>query len=363
MIRQIMLQAEGCVNLGIGEPDFQALDIVRQEAHRVIDQEKLGYSSNAGLSELCGEIRRYHGELSNHSVCVTNGSQEAMFDVLFALLEPGDEVLVPDPGFVAYPTVVGLAGGVPVPYPLRADNHFQLVEEDLGPLVSQRTRALVVVSPSNPTAQCHSLEQLRFMARLAEENNFVVISDEIYRDIYYTPQRPPTINAVTDQAVVLSGVSKMASMTGWRIGWACGPKPIIDKATVMHQYTSSCASTLGQRSTLKVFTEDGRAAIDDQRRLLEGHRDLMCAWIDSEIGMPYVLPQGAFYLMLSVADLDRDSLSVSIELLQDGVATIPGSAFGTHGEGFIRLSFAGQRDQISEGLDRLKSGLGRLSKR
>ncbi|MDA2924632.1 pyridoxal phosphate-dependent aminotransferase [Acidobacteria bacterium AH-259-L09] len=361
MIRQIMLKAENCVNLGIGEPDFFALKIVRQEAHRVLDEEKVGYSPTAGLADLCEEIRRYHGSFPDHSACVTNGSQEALFDLLFALIEEGDEVLVPNPGFVAYPIVVSLAGGVPVEYPLRRENNFHLTKGDIAPLVSGRTRAIILVSPSNPTGQCLTLEQLQFVTRVAEERNLVVISDEIYREIYYTEEKPPTIADVTDRAVILSGVSKMASMTGWRIGWACGPEEIIEKLTVMHQYNSSSASTLAQRAALKVFTQEGRVAVGRQRRLLEVNCNLVCSWVERELGRPYVRPQGAFYLMLSVEDLKRDSFAVSLELLKDGVATIPGSAFGSEGEGFLRLSFACERGKIAEGMARLKKGLERLS--
>lgn len=363
VIRQIMLQAQGCVNLGIGEPDFFAPEIIRDEAHRVLREEKIGYSPTAGLAELCEEVRCYHGGHSNHAVCITNGSQEALFDVLFALVEQADEVLVPDPGFMAYPTVARLAGAISVPYPLRRDSAFQLDVEALEQRLSTRTRVVVLNSPSNPTGQCLTRRDLEQVAEVAAKHDLVMVSDEIYREVHYLKEMPATLADVTDRAVILSGMSKMASMTGWRVGWACGPREIIEKAAVMHQYTSSCASTLAQKAALMAFTPAGREAVERQRKWLQETCHFLCSWIDDELGMPYVRPQGAIYLMLSIEELGMDSLSVCSELLSGGVATIPGSAFGSAGEGFIRLSFACEPAQLEAGLARLKAGLQRLQEK
>ena len=361
-IRQIMLKAKGCVNLAIGEPDFSAPPVVRQEAHRVLEEEKIGYSATTGIVELCQEVLRYHGNLPEHEVCITNGSQEALFDLLFTLVDPDDEVLVPDPGFLAYSTVARLAGATPVPYPLNRDDHFRLTERLLEKSLSARTRVIILNSPSNPTGQCLEREQLSFIAQLAKEKKLVVLSDEIYRELYYLEEKPATIAEVTDGAVIVSGVSKMANMTGWRIGWACGPGEIIERASVMHQYAATCASTLGQKAALKIFTKEGEKAIAAQRKLLGETLHFLCSWIETELDRRFVRPQGAFYLMLSVEDLSMDSFTVCSELLHDGVATIPGSAFGSQGEGFLRLSFACERETLEAGLVLLKKGLGRLKK-
>ena len=362
MIRQIMMKAEGCVNLGLGEPDFFAPKVVRDEAHRVLDEEKIGYSPTVGIPELCREVLHYHGNPPHQAVCITNGSQEALFDLLFTLVEEGDEVLVPNPGFLAYPTVARLAGATPVPYPLQRENDFRLADQVIESCLTPQTRVIVLNSPSNPTGQCLDREQLDSIAQLARRNHLVIISDEIYREIYYQGQRPATIVDVTDQAVILSGMSKMGSMTGWRLGWACGPREIIEKVTVMHQYVSTCAPTLSQKSALKTFTQAGQDAVERQRRLLGQTCEFFCSWIDDELGRRYIRPQGSFYLMLSVEDLEMDSFSVCSELLDDGVATIPGSAFGSEGEGFLRLSFACDRNRLEAGLTCLKKGLGRLGK-
>ena len=360
MIRQVMLKSGNCVNLGIGEPDFFAPQVVRDEARRVLEEEKIGYSPTAGLGLFCKEIQQYHGDLPGYIACVTNGSQEALFDLLLCLVEEGDEVLVPNPGFVAYPAVVRLVGGVPVQYPLRRENNFRLIEEDLFAACTERTRAIVLVTPSNPTGQCLTFQQMKSISRFAEERDLALISDEIYREIYYTDEKPTSVTEVSNKAIVLSGASKMASMTGWRLGWAYGPREIIDKVTVAHQYTSSSASTLAQKAGLKLFTVQGKSAVARQRRLLEANLDLVCSWVGEELGRSFVRPQGAFYLMLSVEDFPMESLHISLELLNDGVVTIPGAAFGSLGEGFLRLSFACESSTIDLGMGRLKEGLARL---
>jgi aspartate aminotransferase len=360
MIRQVMLKAAGCVNLGIGEPEFFAPDCVLDAAHQALEQDRLGYSPNVGLPELCEAVRRHHGDLPGTAVCITNGSQEALFDAFFALLDPGDQVLVPDPGFVAYPIVARLAGAETVSYPLNPEKGFSFDFDALESRISSRTRIIVLNTPSNPTGRSIEKSELKSVARLAEKTGAVIISDEIYRDVYFTPNRPASLAEVSDQAVILSGVSKMASMTGWRLGWACGPVDIIRKVTVMHQYTSSCASTLSQRAALALFTERGAEELARLRRRLGANRDLLCALLSQDGRCKFVTPEAAIYLMLDVRRLGKDSLAVALELIQDGVATIPGSAFGRQGEGFLRLSFGSQPDRIREGAKRVKSGLQRL---
>jgi aspartate/methionine/tyrosine aminotransferase len=353
MIRQIMQKAEGCSNLGIGEPDFFAPLAVRNEARRVIDQEKIQYSPNAGLAELQHAVASYHGRLADYAVCICNGSQEALFDIIFALVDPGEEVLVPNPGFVAYATIVRLAGAVAVPYRLPARNDFRLDHDHMAGLFSDRTKAVILNTPSNPTGQVLTEDDLEFITRLADSHGALVISDEIYREIYYGGHKPPGVLEGHSGAVVISGVSKMASMTGWRIGWAYGPRAVIEKTTVMHQYTSSCASSLSQKAALSVFSEDGMREVAGLRRQLAENCSLVCSFLDSELKRRFVRPQGAFYVMVDVSDLG-ESLSVALRLLRDQVATIPGAAFGSEGEGFLRISFASEPETLEQGLERLR---------
>ena len=359
MIRQIMSRAAGCVNLGLGEPEFADPPRVRKQARRVLEGGRIGYSPNAGIPELCRRVHEYHGGRDGHTVCVTNGSQEALFDVVFALAGPGDEVLVPNPGYVTYPTAVRLAGATPVPYPLRSRDGFRLDSEELKALVSPRTRALILNTPSNPTGRSLTLEQLQGAARLAEKNDLVLVSDEIYRETHYgTP--PPSVLDATDAAVVICGFSKAAAMTGWRLGWACGPRAIIDKVTVLHQNTSICASTLTQKAALALFTPEGRDEIERLRQRMVRNRLLTCRWLGRRMGQAFVPPDGAFYVMVSIEETGLDSLSASLELLQDKVATIPGAAFGSEGEGYLRLSFACRPESLRKGLRRFETGINRL---
>lgn len=359
MIRQIMSQARGCINLGLGEPDFMDPPLVRAQARRVLEEGRIGYSPNAGLPELCNRIHEYHGGNRDYSVCVTNGSQEALFDVILTLVGSGDEVLVPNPGFVSYPTVVRLAGATPIPYPLKAQSGFSLDLKALKPLVSPKTRALIVNTPSNPTGRALTLEELQGAVSIAEESGLVLISDEIYRETYYGFQ-PPSALETGGNVVLISGLSKAAAMTGWRLGWTYGPKAIIDKVTVLHQNTSICASTLSQKAALSLFTPQGRQELERLRQCLEQNCRFTCQWLDERLDQAYIRPQGAFYVMLSVEETGLDSLSASLELIKDKVATIPGAAFGSEGEGFLRLSFACQPSSLELGLMRLETGLRRL---
>ena len=284
MIRQIMSRAAGCVNLGLGEPEFADPPLVREQARRVLEGGRIGYSPNAGVPELCRRIHEYHGAREGHSVCVTNGSQEALFDVVFALVGPGDEVLVPNPGYVSL-RYCGRVWPVqtPVPYSMRASHGFRLDLEELEALVSPRTRALILNTPSNPTGRSLTLEQLRAAARLADERDLVLVSDEIYRETYFGSSPPSAMDA-TDAAIVICGLSKAAAMTGWRLGWACGPQAIIDKVTVLHQNTSICASTLTQRAALALFTPEGRNEIDRMRRRMVRNCRFTCHWLDQRMG-------------------------------------------------------------------------------
>ena len=361
VIRQIMSRAAGCVNLGLGEPEFADPPRVREQARRVLEGGRIGYSPNAGVPELCRRIHEYHGGRDGHSVCVTNGSQEALFDVVFALAGPGDEVLVPNPGYVTYPTAVRLAGATPVLYPLRARDGFRLDLEELEALVSPRTRALILNTPSNPTGRSLTQEQLQGAARLAEEKDLVLVSDEIYREIYYGSPPASALDA-TDAAVVICGFSKAAAMTGWRLGWACGPQAIIDKVTVLHQNISICASTLTQRAALALFTPEGRDEIERMRQRMARNCRFTCRWLGRRMGQAFVPPDGAFYVMVSVEETGLDSLSASLELLQDKVATIPGAAFGSEGEGYLRLSFACLPESLKKGLRRFETGIKRLAR-
>lgn len=350
----------GSINLGLGEPDFRTPEVVRNEAIRVIDEEHIGYTSNAGLRALREKIAEYHREDSRQqftaeSVCVTNGVAEALFATAMVLVNPGDEVLLPDPGFLAYPALAEIAGGKVTRYSLPGSRRFSLDRDSFDRALTERTRLVVLNSPSNPTGQALSRDDLRHIAERLAGSDAYVITDEIYRDLHFG-DRPASIAECYDKVVIVSGVSKMMSMTGWRLGWAVGPEDAIRHVTVMHLYVSSCASTVSQKAAIEAFGKEGRAATEAMRVELERRRDVMVGEIESRLGLPCVAGEGAFYVMLDVSTLGP-SEELAVKLLDRRVITVPGSAFGREGEGFLRLSFCIAPELIEEGIRRIAEGI------
>ncbi|HSE97813.1 MAG TPA: pyridoxal phosphate-dependent aminotransferase, partial [Blastocatellia bacterium] len=350
----------GSINLGLGQPDFATPDVVRREAIRVIEEEALGYTPNAGLMALRERIAEYHNEGSSHryspaSICVTNGAEEALFSVVMAMCGPGDEVLLPDPGYLAYPAIVELSGAEARRYSMPRSRGFQFDRESFDRGVTDRTKLALILSPSNPTGRVVPRDDLRFIADRLRGTGAYVVSDEIYRDLYFE-ERPASISEFYEKTIVINGLSKMMSMTGWRLGWAAGPEDAILHMTVMHQYISTCASAVSQKAALAAFTDEGRAETARMREELRRRRDVMAGAIERELGLPYVAGEGAFYIMLDVSRFGP-SEEVAVRLLDERVITVPGSAFGSEGEGYLRLSFSISPEQIEEGIGRIRSGL------
>jgi aspartate/methionine/tyrosine aminotransferase len=352
----------GSINLGLGEPDFYPPEIVRREAARVVQDEQNGYTANAGLPELRERIAAYHRESAKRpytpdSVCVTNGAEEALFAVTIAAAGPGDEVLLPDPGFLAYAPLAQIAGALETRYKLPAPL-FGLDRKSFEQSVTPRTRLVFLHSPSNPTGLILGESDLEFIAAALSGSNAVVVADEIYRELYYDT-RPRSISELFDNTVIISGLSKMMSMTGWRIGWAVGPDDVISHVTIAHQYISTCASSVSQKAAIAAFSDDGRRATAAMREELRARRDVMTSAIERELRLPFVRGEGAFYVMLDISSYGP-SEEVAMSLLREGVVTVPGAAFGSEGEGFLRLSFSIQPELIEEGVRRLAKGLSRL---
>jgi aspartate/methionine/tyrosine aminotransferase len=287
---------------------------------------------------------------------VTNGSQEALACAILATVDPGDEVLVPDPGFLAYPTLVELAGGVPVPYPLQREAGFAFDADAFRAAITPRTRAAILNSPSNPTGAVLSAADLAAVAAACTPAGIQVVSDEIYRDLYYTPEPPPSAADHVPGAIVVSGLSKSLGMTGWRLGWALGPADAVAAITRLHQFLTTSASAVSQRAALAGFGPAAEAAIAGFRRLLRERRDALGALVEAELGLPYVAPAGAFYLFVQVARYGP-SFAVAERLLEHGVITVPGAAFGAQGEGYLRLSFAADVATLRAGVARIRRAL------
>jgi aspartate/methionine/tyrosine aminotransferase len=359
MIRQVFDRAlAGSINLGLGEPDLPTPDVIRHEAARVVIEEQNGYTTHAGLPSLRERVASAYPFLEGRSerVIITAGSQEALYLALLTLVNEGDEVLLPDPGFVAYPTIVRMAGGVPVFYRLPASRDFSFDAEDFRRRLSPRTKVIVCISPSNPTGRVLSKEDLEQMAAALSGTGAHIISDEIYRDLYYTPERPASISDYYERTLVISGLSKSMSMTGWRLGWLCGDAKVVKSALVLHGYVTTCASTVSQKAALAAFTPEAVAALARIRQTFGARRDYLLTLIRSDLGLSVVAPDGAFYAMVDVRAYG-DSMAVVERLLEHRVITVPGAAFGHEGEGYLRVSFCGELDTLAEGVRRMKEAL------
>ncbi len=349
----------GSINMGLGEPDFATPEFILSEAVRVIEEEHNGYTPNAGIPALRECIARYHSaggrNYSPASVCVTNGSEEALFTAVMSIVGPGDEVLLPDPGYLAYPPIVEMAGANAGYYRLPAALGFAFDRESFDRAVTDKTKLVILLSPSNPTGRVLARDDLRYIAERLRETGAVVISDEIYRDIYFD-ERPGSIAELYEKTIIVSGLSKSMSMTGWRIGWAVGPEEIVNHITVMHQYVSTCASAVTQKAAVAAFTREGSDATAGFRDELRGRQICMRHSIERELGLPFVEGEGAYYTMLDVSRFGP-SMDTALRLLDNRVITVPGSAFGREGEGFLRLSFSIHPELIEEGIRRIASGL------
>ena len=360
-IRQITDRAApGDISFGLGEPDLPTPEVIRREALRVIREERNGYTLQAGLPELRERVVQDfpYLRLSTDQVIITAGSQEAMYLALLTLVEAGDEVLIPNPGFVAYPTITRMAGGLPIFYRLPASNDFSFDLDDFKLHLSSKTKVVVCTSPSNPTGRTLTNEELRAMAQAVEESGCgaFIISDEIYRDLYYTGERPGSISEFYRQTIVISGLSKSMSMTGWRLGWILGDQAVIRAAHLLHGYVTTCASTISQKAALAAWSEEASAAREQHRTTFGRRRDHLVGLIRSECGLPCVTPDGAFYTMVDIRAYGS-SMEVAEAMLEAGVVTVPGNAFGSEGEGFLRCSFCADLPVLTEGVARMGAAL------
>jgi len=361
VIRQISDRAgPDCISLGLGEPDLPTPEVIRQAAIRVINEERNGYTLQAGLPALRELVAADypHMSLSPDQILITAGSQEGLYLALMTLVGPGDEVLMPNPGFVAYPTIVSMAGGSSAFYNLQARDDFSFDLADFKRRITPQTKVVICTSPSNPTGRAFNTEDLRGMAQAVADSgsNACIISDEIYRELYYTDERPASISEFYPRSIVISGLSKSMSMTGWRLGWICGDTEIIDSALVLHGYVTTAASTISQKAALAAWTPDAETARQHHRSIFHKRRDHLLAALRDEAGLRAVTPDGAFYTMVDVSSFGS-SMEVAEGMLAAGVVTVPGGAFGSESEGFLRVSFCAAEARLSEGVARMKQAL------
>ena len=359
VIRQVFDRARpGSINLGLGEPDLPTPDVIRDAAVRVITEQQNGYTSHAGLPELRKKVAGEYPYLDNNPerVIITAGSQEALYLALLSLVDDGDEVLLPNPGFVAYPTIVRMAGGASQFYRLPRERDFGFDLDEFRQALTPRTKVVVCISPSNPTGRTLTRDDLAGIGDALRNHDAYLISDEIYRDLYYTAERPESLSSFFERTIVIGGLSKSMSMTGWRLGWLAGDEEVVKAALVLHGYVTTCASAVSQKASLVAWSDEAEAARAAFRETFRSRRDHLLKLIQDELRLRAVTPDGAFYTMVDVSKFGP-SMQVAEALLEAGVITVPGAAFGSESEGFLRVSFCADHDTLAEGVQRIKRGL------
>ncbi|MGH9869856.1 MAG: pyridoxal phosphate-dependent aminotransferase [Candidatus Polarisedimenticolia bacterium] len=351
LIRQIFDSAPpGAINFGLGQPDLPTPEVIKRAGIEAIQANQTRYTVTAGDPQLRAAIATlYPGFASGpESVVSTIGTGEAVFLGCAGLLEPGDEVLVPDPGFPTYAITARILGGVPVPYPLRPERGFAIDPDDIEPLVTPRTRLLIVNSPGNPTGALDRAQDLDRLAAMAEEGRFVWMSDEIYASFVYEGHFE-SLSTRSRRGLVVSGMSKDVCMPGWRVGWLVGDPEFVQAATAMHQYVATCSSSISQRAALAAFTAEGQEARTAIRERFRARRDMALEILAGARKATVPRPPGSFYLFADVSAVG-DSMTVCRRLMDRGVITIPGIAFGRRGEGWLRLSYAASEEDIERGM-------------
>lgn len=349
------------ISLGVGEPDFPTPWKIRNVAIRTLERGKTRYSANSGLIELREEIARYMERkfaLSydpNGEILVTVGGSEAIDACVRAVTNPGDEIIIPQPSYVCYEPIVRMAGGIPVIIETKAENDFKVTPEELRAAMSERTKALILPYPCNPTGAIMEKEDLEALADILRDTDVVVISDEIYAELTFgglTHVSPASVDGMKERTVVINGFSKAFSMTGWRLGFACGPKDILRQMTKLHQFAIMCAPTTSQYAAVEALSSCDEEVAEmmaeyDLRRhiMVDGFR---------AIGLPCREPRGAFYAFPCISGTGMTSEEFCERLLREKhVALVPGTAFGRGGEGFVRASYCYSTEHIKEAIRRV----------
>lgn len=348
------------ISLGIGEPDFVTPDPIIQAGIHSLEHGHTHYTSNSGLLALRQKIAlslldRFGVDYDpDQEMVITVGVSEALYLALTAILEPGDEVLIPTPCFVSYQAEVILAGGVPVEIPTRMEDDFQVCASDLEAAITPRTKAILIAYPNNPTGAVASREILLDVARLAEAHDLLVISDELYDQLVYGVSHVcfPALPGMRQRTILLGGFSKNYAMTGWRIGYAAAPADILAGLLRIHQYTIMSAPTTAQVAALEAIKHGGEY-VEKMRQEYDRRRRLIVDGLN-HLGLTTFEPRGAFYAFPSVAVTGMDDETFAQKLLEEEkVAVIPGSAFGSGGENFVRCSYATSYEKIEEALRRI----------
>ena len=357
----IVSEMKDAISLGVGEPDFETPWHIREEAIYSLEKGRTVYTSNAGLKELKVEVcnylkRRYGLDYPDKDVLVTIGGSEAIDAALRAMVDPGDEVLIPEPCYVSYVPCVALAGGVPVTIELKAENEFRLTKQELLNAITDKTKILIMPFPNNPTGAIMEEKDLREIAEVVVEKDLFVISDEIYSELTYGRNHVSiaSMPGMKERTIVINGFSKSYAMTGWRLGYAVGPEVIISQMTNIHQFAIMCAPTTSQYAAVEAL-KNGDPDVEMMRDAYDKRRKFLVARL-REIGLECFEPYGAFYVFPCIKGLGMTSEEFATKLLEEEkLAVVPGTAFGDCGEGFLRISYAYSIEQLKEALNRMES--------
>lgn len=356
----IVNEMEDAISLGVGEPDFDTPWHIRDEGIYSLEKGRTFYTSNAGLKELKIEISKYLDRrfgLSydyNKEMLVTVGGSEAIDIAMRAMLDPQDEVLIPQPSYVSYVPCCVLANGTPVPIELKAENEFRLTAEELEAAITPKTKLLVMPFPNNPTGAVMEKKDLEAVAEVVKKHDLFVLSDEIYAELTYLDNHVSiaSIPGMRERTIVINGFSKSHAMTGWRLGYACGPEVIIKQMLKIHQFAIMCAPTTSQYAAVEAL-RNGDEDVAMMREEYNGRRRYVLERF-KEMGLSCFEPFGAFYAFPCIKDLGMTSDEFATKLLQTKkVAVVPGTAFGACGEGFLRISYAYSLDDLRIALDRV----------
>jgi aminotransferase len=358
----IVSEMDDAISLGVGEPDFDTPWHIRDEGIHSLEMGRTFYTSNAGLKELKYEItlflkRKYGLDYDyNKEIYVTVGGSEAIDDAMRAMLDPGDEVLIPQPSYVSYLPCAVLANGTPVIIELKAENEFRLTAEQLEAAITEKTKLLVLPFPNNPTGAVMEKEDLEAIAKVIIEHDIFVLSDEIYSELTYTENSHVSIaslQGMKERTIVINGFSKSHAMTGWRLGYACGPEEVIKQMLKIHQFAIMCAPTTSQYAAVEAM-KNGDADVAAMREEYNGRRRYLMHRFH-EMKLECFEPFGAFYIFPCIKEFGMTSDEFATELLKTKkVAVVPGTAFGASGEGFIRISYAYSLDNLKIALDRIE---------
>ena len=364
----IVAEMDDVISLGVGEPDFDTPWHIRDEGIYSLEKGRTFYTSNSGLKELRMEIAAYLQRtqgLEYHylsQIFVTVGGSEAIDLAMRAMINPGDEVLIPQPSYVSYEPCVVMADGKPVVIELKEENQFRLTPEELEAAITPKTKILVMTFPNNPTGAIMEREDLEKLVPIIEKHDLFVVSDEIYGELTYGGKKHVSIAALPgmqERTILINGFSKAYAMTGWRLGYACGPKEVIRQMVKIHQYCIMCAPTTSQYAAVEAL----RNGDEDVRRMRESYdeRRRFVLFTLKEMGLPCFEPEGAFYVFPCIREFGMTSDEFATNLLkEEKVAIVPGTAFGNCGEGYLRISYAYSIESLKKALKRLENYVRRL---